>query len=402
MSGITKQFLHKIYNSSTYIATIDPFIVMNKPAFTWEINGGMGEMNIDLALTLKEFGENYEGTSIIFGYKVQTFVQGENETAGTKIYEGLITNYEPLSDEEGKEFVRVHIVSQMTTLANELLKDGSNTEVAYSSQDPSTILKDIIDKYNGAIDYTATSVENTATAISYTFTFITYLEAIQKILELCPAWWYWYIDASNTIYLAEKNLDTDHKLYLGKEVISINARKSIDELKNVIYFKGGGNPPLYKKYTRTSSVSAFGTREHRMSDERVTVAGTAETIAAKYLDEHDHPISIVSIKVIDDSADTSKGYDIESIKVGDIVQILHPNYESKITEWDVALWDVDFWDFDIRYSIGLPMQVKTIKYEYDSITLELNTQAEDIAYRIEDISRNLDVVRSEGIPSAPS
>jgi len=129
------------------------------------------------------------------------------------------------ADEEGKEFVRVHIVSQMTTLANELLKDGSNTEVAYSSQDPSTILKDIIDKYNGAIDYTATSVENTATAISYTFTFITYLEAIQKILELCPAWWYWYIDASNTIYLAEKNLDTDHKLYLGKEVISINARK---------------------------------------------------------------------------------------------------------------------------------------------------------------------------------
>lgn len=402
MSGITKQFFHKIYNGATYVATLDPRIVINVPSFSWEINGGMGEMNIDLALSLKEFGEDYEGDSIVFGYIIKTYVQGENETAGTQLYNGLITNYEPMADDTGKEFVRVRVVSQATTLSNQLLKSGSNTEVTYSSQDPSVILQDIIDKYAGAIDYTASSIEATGTTVSYVFTFVTYYEALKKVLELCPSWWYWYIDASNTIYLSSNHTDVDHKLYLGQEISNIKATKSVDELKNVIYFKGGGSPPLYKKYTRTSSVTAFGTREHRISDERVTVAATAETIATKHLDEHDHPVSIITAKVIDDSLDTTRGYNIESIKPGDVIQVLHPNYESKLSLWDVMQWDMDFWNFDIRYSIGIPVQVKKIDYQFDYVILELNAQADDIAFRIQDVNRNLDIVRSEGIPSAPS
>lgn len=398
-----KTFFHKIYNGAAFVKTLDPKIVMNLPTFQWEINGGMGEMIIDLALTLKEFGENYEGDSIVFGYKVETWVQGANETAGTKIYDGLITSYDPIMSDDGKEFIRLHIVSQLTTLENQLLKSGSNTEVVYSSQDPSVIFKDIIDKYNSTIDYTASSVETSGTTVSYTFTFITYLEAIKKTLELCPAYWYWYIDANNAIYLSSTNFDTvNHKLYLGKEVSEITAKKSIDELKNIVYFKGGGSPPLYKKYERTSSQTAYGIREEQISDERVTVTATAQIIADKFLDEKDHPISIVSIKIFDDSMDTSKGYDIESLKPGQMIQIFHPNFETKVTLWDVALWDVDFWDFDIRYSLGLPMQIRKINYNYDYAILELTTKAEDIAFRIEDINRNLDVVRSEGIPSAPT
>ena len=398
-----KIFFHKIYNEATFVKTLDPKIVMKKPSFQWGINGGMGEMQIDLALTLKEFGEDYEGTSVIFGYKVETWVQGANETAGTKIFDGLITSYDPIISDDGKEMIRVKIVSQLTTLENQLLKSGSNTEVAYASQDPSVILKDIIDKYNSTIDYNATSVETTGTTVSYTFTFTTYFEAITKLLELCPAYWYWYIDANNIIYLKVRASDTiDHKLYLGKEISEINAQKSINELKNIVYFKGGGTPPLYKKYEKTSSQTAFGIREYRISDERVIVAGTAQTIADKFLEENDHPISIVQIKVFDDSADTTKGYDIESFKPGQMIQIYHPQFETKMTLWDVALWDVDFWDFDIRYSIGLPMQIREIKYEYDYCILSLTARLEDVAHRIEDIDRNLDTVRSEGIPSAPS
>lgn len=402
-----KRYVHKIYNGATYVATLADNIVMNKPSYGWSINGGMGEMVIDLALSVKDFRDSYENNQITFGYRVKTFVQGADEALGTQIYDGLITTYDPIISAEGREFVRVHVVSMLTQLENKLLKSGANTEVPYASADPQVILKDIIDKNAGNIGYSTQSVAATGTVVSYTFSFTTCLEAVKKALELCPAFWYWYLGADSTIYLSSTNFDTvAHKLYIGKQVQSINAKKSIDKLKNALYFKGGGSVPLYKLYERTSSITAFGRREDRYSDERVTLAATAQTIATKILDENDHPISTVQCSVVDNSIDTTRGYDIESLKPGDIVQILFPSLDFRVSLWSDgimgATWDVDFWDYDMRYSLGLPMQIQQVNYGFDRATLELTARIEDVTKRIEDVDRNLNVVRSEDIPTAPS
>ena len=307
-------------------------------------------------------------------------------------------------NDAGREFIRIHVISQATTLENLTMKDGSgNTQITYSSQSPDTIIKDLIDKYAGTVNYTATSVDATGTTVSYTFSFVSFLDAIKKTLELAPAYWYWYIDPESVIHFHVADFDNvDHVLLVGRHVNKFEAKKSIDEMKNVVYFKGGGDPPLYKKYERTSSITEFGRREERMSDERVTVAATAQTIAEKFLEERDHPISIVRVNVIDNSIDPKTGYDIESFRPGDVVQIIDPATPIQKTLWDIATWDVDFWDFDIRFSLGLPMQIREIQYTIDGCTLLLTARFEDVAKRIEDINRNLDVVRSEGIPSIPT
>lgn len=402
-----KRFVHKIYNGNTYVGTIPDQIILSQPNYSWVINGGLGEMTIDLGLTVQDFQNNYENASIKFGYRIKTFIQGANESAATQIYDGLISSYDPTIDENGNEMIRLRILSQVSSLNSKMLKSGSATEVAYSSQDPSNILKDVIDKYAGAITYSSDSVALTGTTVSYTYNFSTCLEAINKALELCPAYWFWRVNPDSTIYLKKSNFEAiDHRLYIGKHVKSINARKSIDNLANSVYFRGGGSPPLYKLYQRLGSVSEYGLREYRISDERVTTAATALLIANKYLDENDHPISVVTIEVFDDAYDTSAGYDIESIKVGDVVQLLHPYLQSKVSLWSDgssgATWDIDFWDYDIRYSLGLPMQVHQIDYKFDRVVVQLTAKVEEVQKRIEDIDRNLDVIRSEGMPTTPS
>lgn len=367
----------------------------------------MGEMIIDLALSMVDFQNDYENVIIKFGFRVKTFVQGADETTATQIYDGLVTGYEPVTSKEGRQFIRVRVVSMSTQLENKLLKSGSNTEVIYASQDPAVMLKDVVDKIASNVSYSTSSVDLTNTSVSYTFNFSTGLEAIRKIQELSPSYWYWYLSAESIIHFHFAEFDTpQHKLFIGKQVQSVSARKSIDTLKNAVYFKGGGSPPLYKLYERTSSISEYGRREERYSDERVTLSATAQTIATKILDEQDHPISIVTAVVVDNSVDTSKGYDIESLHPGDIVQIVDPHFETKNTLWSDGsaggIFDVDFWDFDVRYSLGLPMQIRQINYNYGTATIELTARVEDINKRIEDIKRNLDTVRSEDLPAAPS
>lgn len=403
MSKRAKRFGHKIYtNEGVYVSTLPRDLVTNVPSFKWTINGGMGEMVIRLALTFKDFSASYENTIIKLGNEVRTVVT-DVDVSAMQIYDGYITAYEPEIDEDGHQEVVVRVTSTVKTFSDKLLHDGSSTTKAYASTDPGNIMKNILDKYAGVIRYSGQSIALPGTSVSYTFNYLTYREAVDVTLGLCPGFWYWYVDADNVFYLKAVNFDvTDHQLFIGKQVNSVKASKSIEELYNAVYFKGGGDPALYKYYPRTSSQTEYQTREYKMQDERVTDSSTASTMANKFLDEHDHPRSLLTATVIDNTVDATKGYDIESFRPGQVVQIKHPRIEDKVTLWEIAEWDIDFWDFNIIYSLSLPMQLIEINYQYDRAVIKLSLVPTDVAHRIEDISRNLDVTRAETVPSTPS
>lgn len=403
MQRQAKRFAHKIYtNAGVYVGTLAANIVTSLPAFNWQINGGMGEMQVHLALSLKDFSSTYENQLIKLGNEIRTIIVDSNGST-MRIFDGYITNYEPNMDAGGHQEIVVHVTSTTKTLDDQLFHDGSSTTKSYSSVDPSSIMKDVLTKYGGAVYYTGASITDTSTVVSYMFNYLSYLEAVNIILGLCPGFWYWYIDAYNIFYLHASNFDVvDHKLFIGKQISNIQASKSIEELYNAIYFKGGGDPALYKYYVRTSSITEYGRREYKMQDERVIVAATASTMATKFLDEHDHPRSILTAVVVDDTVDQMRGYDIESFRPGQTVQVKHPQIADKVTLWDVAEWDVDFWDFDLIYSLSLPMQLIEIDYAFDRATIKLSLAATDVAKRIEDIDRNLQTVQAETVPTTPS
>lgn len=397
-----KKFFYKIFDSGGKYLTTWKKDVIDKPIFTWHLNGGQGQLTITLARKTSDFGE---GMDVNFSNKVECWIKDkESGDKGKKIWSGWISGYE-LQEGEKEQKIIVTCQSYATSLASRLLATAAGaTTIAYNSYDPAAILRNILTLADTEITYSSESISDTGTTVSYTFVAQKVIEAIEKCLELCPAFYYWYIDADNILWLKKANFDvSDHQLILGKHIKSFTCFKNIEDTYNCLYFLGGGEPALYKKYERTGSIAEYGRREYFMKDERVTLESTANILAQNFLDGHDYPQVKVEVEVLDSNvAGKDRGYDIESFEPGQTVIIRHPRYEAHESLWDVAEWDADFWDENIKYVLNIPMQIQTINYAYHSASLELAYKRDDVAKRIEDIYRNLEQYRASFAPSSPS
>jgi len=392
-----KDFIIKIYDHlGVYLATWGNDVV-NTPQFIWKMNGGMGEMNINLKRSMKDFGESED---VAFGNIVKIYIQDGDQEKGYKIWEGVINRYEPITSNTGVDIINVIAISRLLEMEKRLIKSGTATEVTYASKDPSHILKSLISMPSAGGILLKGKINDTGTIASYTFQANTIREGFDICTKLSPQWWYWWLNANNEINFKVANFnEIDHSLFVGKEISSIRMTKSIENLCNRVYFMGGGSPNLYKTYERTSSQSEYGLREVLIKDERVTVDATVSLLTTSYLDNFDHPLSEIEIEVVDSNIDPINGYDIERFKPGDIVQILHPAMGKRYVLWDDAFWDVDYWDFDIKYALGQPHQILEINYQFNKCILKLSAKLEDFQKRIEEVNRNLEETAKQNLPA---
>ena len=397
-----KQFWHKIYDTNgNYLATLANDVI-NKPEFSWKMNGGMGEMVIDYKKNFNNFGE---GTIIKHGNIVKTYIQDGDQERGKKIWEGKINKYQPIKNNEGTEIIQITATSRLLEMQYRIVRNaGDNTTITYSSQDPTNIFKSLINSTAaGGILKVGQIFNNTSTSVTFKFECNTFVDAFDDIIKISPQYWYWWLNAENEINFKLANFEEiQHYLTIGKEIIGVSLGKSIEEMINRIYFLGGGSPALFKKYDRASSQTEYGLREYLIKDERVTVAATAQIIADSYFNNYDHPVSEIEIEVIDNNIDPVNGYNIEQLKPGDIVKIIDPRASSGYTLWDEAYWDVDYWDYSIQNSLGIPVQIIEIQYQFNKAILKLSTKMESMEKRIEDIQRNLNKTAQSGMPTVPS
>lgn len=277
-----------------------------------------------------------------------------------------------------------------------------STTLAYNSFDPSDILRDILDDYQsrgGSVYYDETSIEDTGTTVSYTFNTNTVWEGMKKCLELAPAGWYLYIDQStNLVHFHPKANVSDYEFTMGKDIITISPEKRTEDIKNIIYFTGGGDPPLFRVYTAPDSIELYGPKVHRYVDQRVTVAATATAIANSLLDENRAPELRLSVTVLDNSLDPVRGMNIESITLGQMIGIRNVEGYGP-TLWDISEWDVDYWDFNIQDLSSPVLQIVRIERSPNKCTIFCSTTPPDVSKRIEDINRNLEASQTVNNPA---
>ncbi len=274
------------------------------------------------------------------------------------------------------------------------------TAVKYLSQDPSDILKDVLDKFTaagGLLSYDGASVDDTGTVVSYQFNTNTVQEALTKVIELCPEDWYFRIGADDKVYLKEKAATVAHKFHIGRSITYYRQEKRLENLVNYIYFKG---KTFFKKYVNTSSESTYGRYSKKIVDERVTKVSTADTMANAILNKMATPEIRITVKVIDNNANPEKGYDIESIKPGDTCQIFNATQKGS-NLWDQSIFDSDAWDYDITNSAGIALQIQKVEYHPDYALLEISNLQPNVAKRIEDINRNLVASQTASNPVQP-
>jgi len=398
-----KRFLFKIYDSAgNFLTTWND--VITEPKFSIDINGGFSELVVELAREESFFDE---GVSVDYGNQLKLYVfDKDSGYQGTLIYSGVLTRYVPKII-GSQEIVTVTFLSYWLETNQYLLEDGTATTVSYVAEDPTNILKDVLDKFTaagGKLDYDGGSTTDTGTTVTYEFNTATYQEVLKKILEVSPYDWFLRIGADDIVYFKQKSAKADHKLTLGKEISEFIPEKRTENIVNTVYVVGGGSPKLYKKYTSAGSVTAYGTRAIKYLDNNITLTSTADKIKTRIFDTLDGPEVRVTLKVMDNNGEAyrrEQGYDIESFFVGDTVQIL--NATSKAGNyWDIALWDTDSWDYDITNAAGLILQIVKISYEPDFAVIELSNRQPDVVTRIEEINRNFIASQNSDNPTIPS
>ncbi|MFZ3032265.1 MAG: hypothetical protein WA082_04470 [Candidatus Moraniibacteriota bacterium] len=412
-----KRFKYDVFeNDGSYITTWND--VVSDPNFSASVNGGLGETKVLLARNADDFGESDD---VNFRNQVIVKCFDAADQDGVTIFNGWISGYTPVL-KESSEYLEVTLMGYIQELSRvELLDDGTgiqdspvsgNTKLTYTAQEIGDILKDIIDKYNALtgvfakVDYTISpdSIGDTATTITYTFNTVTILQAINKLVEMCPAGWYWYLDADNVIHLAEYSATPNHTFFVGKDVNEIQPYKRIENVVNVAYVIGketaGEN--LFRKYERTASRDNYGRSVIFITDNRISDAGTAEKFADASLDADDEPEVRTQVVIVDENNDQGLGYDIESVHPGNVVNILNFLSKKTYTLWGAALWNVDVWGYDISNVTATNINVVRLEYKPDRISIELSSKLPLVGNTINELRRRLELITTENNPDAAS
>lgn len=395
-----KRFEFKAYDATGgFLSTIKD--VVDEPRFTSYINSGLGELTFRLPSSVFEFEE-----STIIAQNNMIKVECHDTDGSVDLYSGYISKYTPTLN-KGKQFVDVTCLGYVTQMERFMAEDASgNTTLTYNSYDPTDILKDVLDKFTaagGTPDYDGSSTQDTSTTVSYEFNTYTVKEALDKVVGLSPAGWYYYVGADNIVHFKGKSATADHQLVLGKDIMIIVPEKSVENMTNRVYFTGGdvSGAPLYKKYSRASSISEYGLYAKKVVDTRVTDETTMDIMADSLLDGFDTPETRTTLVVRDNNPDDGRGYDIESIKPGDTVQVL--GYTDLNTNlWDLAVWDSDKWDYNLTQVTSTVQQIVKVHYEPNKVTLEISSRLPNISHRVEDIKRNFDQYVTSENPAAPT
>ena len=246
----------------------------------------------------------------------------------------------------------------------------------------------------------------TDTSVSYTFKVNTILEAIDKLKDLSPENWYWYVDQGNNILqFKEKSDDPQHFFSLEKDLIDAKFEKRIENVINTVYFTGGAVSPgvnYFKKYIDAESIATYGVKSMKYSDSNVITDATADLIGNNIIATKSQPELRVTLEILDSNNNQGLGYDIESLQVGDVIAVRNITQQVGLSTWDVGKWDQDYWDYNIYNLSSLRMQIEKIEYKQDTAIVSASNIPVDINKRIEQVNRSIQALQTVNNPAAPS
>lgn len=299
---------------------------------------------------------------------------------GTRVFSGYVLDYDASYGEESSVWVTV--VSHGNELSDQEVLDGNKTNVRFSGQELSAITKDILDTNPGRMSYEEATLPNTGVTQTLDFQLNTKLEAIQSIYDQTPDGWYWYGDvAENLVHMRPVSEGYDHTFIIGRHVKSIRIRRSMEGLKNRVYFVGGQTDPndaattKFKKYENVDSQDQWRVGLERITDRRYTVDSSMRARGDKVLTSGAAPVFTTSVTI------TSGRYDLESVRIGQTVGFKNSG----------------------NYIDGIPpLQIVSRTYTPTELTLELGALLERQVDTLSKTEKSLNNEQFNNIPDLPS
>lgn len=188
----------------------------------------------------------------------------------------------------------------------------ATTTTTYSNDDPvADMAHGILLDYNNRGGYiTERDFQATGLSLTYTFVVATILDAIKKILELCPTGYYSYIDLGTAeLDIKQVSPTADYTVVRGRHITELNLAMSIEQVKNYLLLSGGdvgGGVNLFRDYTDNESSVIYGLRTATKSDNRITLAATANAVGDSFIEENADEIQETTLVVKDEHIDITQ------------------------------------------------------------------------------------------------
>lgn len=165
------------------------------------------------------------------------------------------------------------------------------TTTTYASKDPvADMAHGILLDYNARGGYiTERDFDPTGLSLTYTFVVATIFDALKKVLEMSQTGYYWYIDLGTADIDIQQMSDTaDFTIVRGRDFSQLDIDLSIEQVKNYLLLSGGetAGTNLYRDYQDNESATNYGIRTATKSDNRITIAATADAIGDSFIAEN--------------------------------------------------------------------------------------------------------------------
>lgn len=183
-----------------------------------------------------------------------------------------------------------------------------STTATYTSSDPVTgIASDILADYNNRGGYITENVfDATGLSITYTWILSNIFDVLNKIIELSPIGWYFYVNLGEALIdIKEINSVADYTVISGVDIHQLDVSLSIENVSNQLLFTGGdtGTENLYRAYLDSESSGKYGLRTRTKTDNRVTLTATADAIGETFIAENSDEVQETRITILNKTMD---------------------------------------------------------------------------------------------------
>lgn len=327
-----KSFLAKTYTPSGTFKNAFTRVVFS--SFDDEVNGGQGGMELTIPRSFDNFSQNHD---LDIGNVVKLYSISDDGT-NTLLYTGIIDGYN--LEVGATDTVTITCVGAIAQLSNDIYHVSKVTYKKFSSMELGAMMKNVIDTFRSntsypLINYSASSIANTGVTKTQELYMNTYFDAVSLIAQLAPYNYTWHVGADGILSLSANPTTATHFFTIGKEISNLSINASYGQSYNALLFSNGlgTNDPeyIYHMFTDATSISTYGRKVKTFSDNRFKKS-TATYIekANKDIAIFKDPIYTVSLTIADDDF-SDKGYNIESIHVGDTFKVLNTPTTSALT-----------------------------------------------------------------------
>lgn len=350
------------------------------PSYSWPINGRQTSLTYILPRKFGQAGERGElndlDEDLVLGYYLESVVVDREEPYGVIVHSGRIEEY-TISD-PAADGIAITIMPNASNFMDHFVFGP----IEFVDEDPTNMFLYFLN--NGYLPGLTWDNSNPLVGQKFTITFEKQRvgDIVDQIRQISGANWFWRVNPDNTVTYNKWSLKSATHSIAGSNVSVINyVRSKIDTKYRVFLFGAEARDEfgflldrIYAVATEPGYDPTVNPRDLFYTDSRITDTGTAERIANALLEFHKRELIETEIEIIDSNQDVEHGYDIETIKPGDTLEVFNPQATYNRTRWGQFDYGTEPWGNEYAGLVQGPLVVAEINYLGRSIKVKLTNR----------------------------